>query len=221
MGILQPFQLNKTNEHMMNRYHYLLLISLLSITACSEDGTKNQLQNNDHQKAEEPVPDSTLVLQLADDIVQALKKRDYYAIGNAAGNDGKVRFSPYALVDSFQNSMSKGEFYSTPYREMAWGNFDGSGGPIQMSVNDYFKKFVYNQDYASDPSVQIAYNRYIGSGNSINNLKEFYPNHHLVEYYYPGTAENDQMDWSCLRLVFKKEGDAFLLVGIVHDQWTI
>ena len=205
----------------MNRYYYLLLISLLSITACSEDGTKNQQQNNDNQKAEEPVPDSIVVLQLADDIVQALKKEDFQAIGDAVGNEGKVRFSPYAMVDSLQNSLSKIEFYSSTSIEMAWGNFDGSGAPIQLSIDNYFKKFVYNQDYASDPSVQIAYNRYIGSGNSINNLKEFYPNHHFVEYYYPGTAEKNQMDWSCLRLVFKKEGDAFLLVGIVHDQWTI
>ena len=205
----------------MNRYYYLLFISLLSITACSEDGTKSQQQNNNNQKAEEPVPDSTAVLQLADDILQALKKEDYQSIGDAVGNEGKVRFSPYGMADSLQNTLSKIELYSSTSVEMAWGNFDGSGAPIQLSIDNYFKKFVYNQDYASDPTVQVVYNRFIGSGNSINNLKAFYPNHHFVEYYYPGTAEKDHMDWSCLRLVFKKEGDLFLLVGIVHDQWTI
>lgn len=205
----------------MNRYYYLLLISLLSITACSEDGTKNQQNDNEKQIAEKQVPDSIIVLQLADNIVQAIKKEDYRSVGDAVGNEGKVRFSPYGMVDSLQNTLNKIELYSSTSVEMAWGNFDGSGGPIQLSIDNYFKKFVYNHDYASDPKVQIVYNRYKGSGNSLNNLKEFYSDHHFVEYYYPGTDEKDYMDWSCLRLVFKKEGDTFLLVGIVHDEWTV
>jgi len=203
----------------MNRYYYFLFISLLIATACSEGEIKSQ--QPDEQTVEEPVPDSVIVLQLANEIVQALKKEDYHAIGDAVGNEGKVRFSPYAMVDSLQNTLNKIDLYSSTSVEMAWGNFDGSGGPIQLSIDDYFKKFVYDHNYASDSKVQIAYNRFIGFGNSLNNLKEFYANHHFVEYYYPGTDKYGHMDWSCLRLVFKKERDTFLLVGIVHDQWTI
>lgn len=205
----------------MNRYHYLLFIFLLFITACSEGGIENQQHDNENQLSEKTIPDSIMVLQLADNIVQAIKKEDYRSIGDAVGNEGKVRFSPYGMVDSLQNTLSKIELYSSTSVEMAWGNFDGSSHPIQLSIDNYFKKFVYNHDYASDPKVQVAYNRYIGFGNSLNNLKEFYSGHYFVEYYYPGTDERDHLDWSCLRLVFKKEGNTFLLVGIVHDEWTV
>lgn len=203
----------------MKQYTYFLFIPLLMAMACSEGETKNQQPTE--QVVEEPVPDSIAVLQLANDIVQALKKEDYRVLGDAVGNEGKVRLSPYAMVDSMQNALNKIELYSSTSVEMAWGNFDGSGGPIQLSIDNYFKKFVYDHDYASDPKVQIAYNRFIGTGNSLNNLKAFYPNHSFVEYYYPGTDKYEQMDWSSLRLVFKKVGDTFLLVGIVHDQWTV
>lgn len=203
----------------MNGYFYFLFVSLLIVTACSEVATKSQ--QAEEEIREKPVSDSVIVTQLANDIVQALKKEDFRAIGDAVGNKGKVRFSPYATADSNQNSLTKTELYSFTSLEMAWGNFDGSGEPIQLSLADYFKKFVYDQDYATDPKIQVAYNRFIGSGNSLNNLKEFYPSHHFVEFYYPGTEKYSQMDWSCLRLVFKKENDKFLLVGIIHDQWTI
>lgn len=203
----------------MNRYYHFLFTALLVATSCSEGETESQ--QPDEQTVEEAAPDSVIVLKLANDIVQALSKKDYQALGDALGNEGKVRFSPFAMVDSTQNTLSKIELYSSTSKEMAWGNYDGSGKPIQLSIDDYFKQFVYNHNYASDSKVQIAYNRFIGRGNSLNNLKEFYANHHFVEYYYPGTEKYDQMDWSCLRLVFKKEGDSFLWVGIIHDQWTI
>lgn len=203
----------------MRRFYPLILLSLLFLSACSEG--KLKLEQHVEQVTEEEVPDSVKVMQLATEILQALDKGDYSAIGDAVGNDGRVRFSPYGMVDSLQNTLTKAELYSTPQIEMAWGNFDGSGDPIQLSIANYFKKFVYNQKYASDPNVQTSYNQPIGSGNSLNNLKAFYPDHHFVEYYFPGTDEYEHMDWSCLRLVFKKEGDSFLLVGIIHDQWTI
>lgn len=203
----------------MYKYYYILILFFLIATACSESEVKNQQE--EEQVVEETVADSVIMLQLATEIVQALKKEDYRTIGDAVGNEGNVRFSPYGMIDSLQNKLNKIELYSSTSIEMAWGNFDGSGEPIQLSIDDYFKKFVYNHDYLSDSKVQRAYNNYIGTGNSINNLKEFYPDHHFVEYYYPGTKKYDNMDWSCLRLVFKKEDDKFLLVGIVHDQWTI
>ena len=62
----------------------------------------------------------------------------------------------------------------------------------------------------------------IGQGNSLNNIREFYPGSYFVEYHFSGfDPQYAGMDWQSLRLVFLEEDGVWLLVGIVHDQWTI
>jgi hypothetical protein len=101
-----------------------------------------------------------------------------------------------------------------------WGNYDGTGEPINLTLPAYFDKFVYNADFMLNSAVSV--NKYQAKGNSANNLKEAYPGCDFVEYYYKGdSTKTDAMDWSCLRLVFKQVADKAYLVGIVHDQWTI
>ena len=75
---------------------------------------------------------------------------------------------------------------------------------------------MYNTNFLN--ANQTVFNKMIGSGNSLNNLEQVYPNDFFTESYHPGKSE---MDWSCLRFIFKKDGDTFYLIGIVHDQWTI
>ena len=66
------------------------------------------------------------------------------------------------------------------------------------------------------------YNKVIGSGNTINNLAEFFPECVFVEYHFDGFEHKlGGMDWRSLRLGLAEKGGAWYLVGVVHDEWTI
>ena len=98
--------------------------------------------------------------------------------------------------------------------------FDGTGHPIEFTFAEYYDRFVYDQDFAN--AEEIAFNQRIaGSGGRINNIEEFYPGSLMVEFHFSGfNPDYLGMDWRSLRLVFVQHGEAWFLVGIVHDEWT-
>ena len=166
---------------------------------------------------------------LANGVIQALKAKDMAKLITYVDPSAGVRFSPYTNVkdsdlvftaSQLTNALSD----STTY---LWGNFDGSGAPIQMTFADYYARFVYSQDFAA--ATQIGYNHALSSGNTIDNSHDFYPDSIIVEYYLPGTnPDYGGMDWQSLKLVFQQippagneTGGQWFLVGIIHSQWTI
>jgi hypothetical protein len=60
-------------------------------------------------------------------------------------------------------------------------------------------------------------------GNSVDNAAQVYPDARIVEYHVPGrNPDYGGMDWRSLRLVFEEgEGGRWLLVAVIHDEWTI
>jgi hypothetical protein len=100
-----------------------------------------------------------------------------------------------------------------------WGDYDGTGEPINLTFEEYYEEFVTSSDFAN--ADQVAVNERLGQGNTINNIDAFFPEASFVEYYIPGSEEFGGMDWESLRLVFVQEDETWLLVGIVHDEWTI
>ena len=101
-----------------------------------------------------------------------------------------------------------------------WGENDASGDPIKMTLDQFIKQYVYDADYLKADSLKV--NQFIGGGNTRNNLLTIYPDCHFTESYFKGFDKKyEGMDWSSLRLVFKRSGDKYFLVAIVHDQWSI
>ena len=89
-----------------------------------------------------------------------------------------------------------------------------------MTIENYFKKFVYNADFLN--AEQTNLNKMVGSGNSLNNLITTYKGCNYTESYFSGFDKKyDGMDWCCLRLVYTKYQLKYYLIAIVHDQWTI
>src|SRR5690606_20678810 len=132
-----------------------------------------------------------------------------------------LHFSPYAHVNTNEIVISKSAFSTTmnSSKKILWGQYDGTGDPIELSLRDYFAKFVYDVDFLNAEKVNI--NTSSSSGNIINNISTAYPGAVYVENYFSGFNPDYQgMDWRALRLVFKKQGNQYFLIGIVHDQWT-
>lgn len=100
-----------------------------------------------------------------------------------------------------------------------WGAYDGTGEPILLTTMEYFKKFVYDKDFAN--ASQISYNALLGSGNTLENQFQVYSDSIIVEYYLPGDPKYEGIDWSSLRLVFNNYGNDWYLIGVIHNEWTI
>ena len=154
-------------------------------------------------------------------VVQALAARDMETVAAYVHPRQGVRFSPYGFVrDEHQLFMAEDLPGLLDSEEVyTWGSYDGSGLPIELAFKAYFDAFVYSADFSR--ADQVAVNERLGQGNSLNNIQEFYPEGDFVEYYIPGTDEYAGMDWESMRLVFVEEGGTWMLVGVVHDEWTI
>jgi hypothetical protein len=158
----------------------------------------------------------------ADVIVAALEVKDMNKIANAADPVRGVRFSPYGYIDPVRDIILLPDQIRTAFDDESiytWGFEDGTGDPIQMTFSQYYDRYVYDRPFAN--ADQTSVNRLIGTGNTINNIAEVYPNGAFVEYYMVGDEQFAGLDWKSLRLVFEQQNNALVLVGIVHDQWTI
>ena len=177
-----------------------------------------------------PLPSPALDVRLrtrAAAVFAALKAKDMKAMAAMAHPTRGVRFSAYSYIDT------KTDVVLTPTQLVGamgdsharvWGVHDGKGDPIKETFAGYYAAFVWTHDFTVAP--ETAVDRAIGGGNTINNLADAYPKAHFVEAHFPGFDKKfGGMDWESLRLVFEEVatdgGSELMLVGIVHDEWTI
>jgi hypothetical protein len=190
------------------------------------NGNGSQGQSNGGQPDKQPEkPAAPAVEEQGKAAVQALKDKDMNKLAQMAHPDKGIRISPYGYVDTDKDLTFKPAAVGkllTDDNVYEWGTYDGSGEPIKLKFADYYGKFVYDADFAKAP--QTAVNKTTGKGNMANNMGEVYPpeRYDFVEYHFSGFDKKfEGLDWKSLRLVFEKDGGRLLLVGIVHDQWTI
>ena len=198
----------------------------LFITACKEETKKKDEVKpaaSDTAQVLNLNKDSVL-LQLTDDILSAFKSKNYIAVADFIDPISGVRFSPYGYIDTIRNViLSKEKFAeqagNASQEKIVWGEFDGSGDTINMTMNEYIQKFVFDVDFSQPEKRKV--NEFIGHGNSLNNLLSVYKNCDFTESHFSGFDKKyEGMDWRTLRLVFKERDRKYFLVGIVHDQWT-
>ncbi|WP_156940319.1 copper amine oxidase N-terminal domain-containing protein, partial [Paenibacillus forsythiae] len=170
-----------------------------------------------------PAGAKQVIAERAAAAVQALKAKDWTALASMVHSSRGVRFTPYGYVDTAKDivlSRSQIAAVGADGTVRTWGAFDGTGDPIKLTFAQYYDRFIYSADFAA--ALEIGYNQTIGTGNSLDNARNVYPDAILVEYHYDGfDPQYAGMDWQSLRLVFVKEGGQWMLAGIIHDQWTI
>ena len=156
--------------------------------------------------------------------IESLKQRNLRELSQLVHPVKGLRFSPDAFLNQKANVLFKatqlpGALQET--RRRVWGTRDGSGNPIRLTFAEYYRRFVYDRDFAS--ASEISYNGgRIGKSNTADNSVEDYPHAIIVEYLVSGTEPEQQgMDWASLRLIFEQHLSQWYLVYIVHDKWTI
>lgn len=156
-----------------------------------------------------------------DEVLQTLKAKDYKTFATFIHPQKGISFSMYAFVDpKGDKHFSKEDFekYLPTKTLFTWGAKDGSGDPYKATINNYLDKWVFSKDFTIS---QYSLNKFIGGGNSLNNLKEIYPKADFTENYSKGTEKNSEMDWKTVRFVFEEFQGKYYLIAVVNDQWTI
>ena len=210
--------------------HFFSFILLLSAFSCN---SKKQIDKTVSSVSDSltyftPAPTSITIdsdsalLQQSHKILTIIKNKDYASLVNYFHPVEPVRFSPYGYIDTAIDVQIKSERFialTGSKKKIYWGNYDGSGDSILLSIEKYFDKFIYNADFLNAEKTSV--NKMIGSGNSLNNLTIIYKDALFTESYFSGFDKKyGGMDWSSLRLVYKKYNNHLFLIAIVHDQWT-
>lgn len=176
--------------------------------------TKTELTNPNKNSEEKTI------VNLNNEIVTLLKSKNYSKLSQYIHPEKGIRFSMYSFVSDNDKSFSKVDFekYIQTDEKFTFGHKDGSGAIYTVSLKDYLTNWVFKKDFSH---AKINYDNFEGKGNSLNNIKEKYPNAVIVENYLAGTVEYSYMDWNSLIFVFEKIENQYYLVAIVDNQWTV
>ena len=167
--------------------------------------------------------DNSLLLQTACAVVSALDEKDYPSLAQLVHSRLGVTFTPYSTVDLTTDLT----FTAEEIRALAgntqryiWGITDGSGAPIEMTMQEFMDAYIYAADYSKAPSVGI--DEILQTGNALENVDEVYEDARFVEFHYDGLDPAlEGLDWCSLKVVLLPEGDEWRLIGLIHSQWTI
>lgn len=225
--------------HMKQLFIAIIAISLL--IACNDrSGNRSEVSTNTSIQSAQRKEDSlqkvindsiqfsfrkdSILLSATQNVLTALKNKNYSAFANHIHPEEGIRFSPYGYIDTNRHiKFSRSAFIDLVNKtdqSLIWGEFDGTGDPIKMTLNNYMQRFVYDVDFIKPENFKV--NDFIGFGNSLNNLSLVYKDCDFTESHFSGFDEKyGGMDWRSLRLVFKERNKRFYLVGVVHDEWTI
>lgn len=174
-------------------------------------------------RAVEPsfIEDKRELLNTANDILGALQAKDFNAVSMHVSSPQGLTFCPYSggcLDDGgltlTQNQVSA---FMTDQQEYEWGHEDGSGFPIHLTPAEYYSEYLMDATYHEKE-------RYGRTEQPMTRAQiiERFPEATIVEFYYPGTAEFEYMDWQNLNMVFEKNNEGeWILIAIVNSRWTI
>lgn len=208
----------------------LLSIFVISLVACKKESSKptdHKVDSTAQTTVQTSDPSQTIInreeiiKEANDEVLKALKDKDYKRFAEFIHPEKGVRFSMYAFVDPKEDKQfSKTDFekYQPTKTIFTWGAHDGSGDPYRATINDYLGKWVFSKDFTAS---QFSLDKFQGGGNSLNNLEKIYPKLSFTENYIKGTEKNGEMDWETLRFVFEEFKGKYYLVGVINDQWTI
>ncbi|OEF97446.1 hypothetical protein [Desulfuribacillus alkaliarsenatis] len=164
-----------------------------------------------------------VIEETANNAIIALRNKDAETLADYVHPEAGVRFTPYTYVsldDDVVLTKEEMKNFFESQQEYLWGLYDGKGNEIKLTPAEYYEEFIYTEDFIE--AEEIGYNEVLSSGNMLENQFDVYDNPIVVEYYFSGfNPDFEGMDWRSLRLVFEEHEGTWLLVGIIHNQWTI
>ena len=223
---------------MLSKLNIILLLLLLCACANnSSDKTARQTDSNSLSadstpfikidtpilvKIDTPVKEGEILSFARDSILPLMDAKKYVKLAHFISDEG-IYFSPYGLADTTKSKMlSRIQFLQLlkNNNKVLWGTADGTGDTIQLTIPQYFKKYVYNVAFLK--AVQTSVNKIIDPDSTISKVPSVYANHSFVQFYFPGFNEDyEGLDWKSLLLVFKQQQSKYYLVAVINNKWKI
>lgn len=216
----------------MRRYVSVLLLTTFVTLSCNQGDNKKTPEKpiTDSNTVATPgnkttaATDSVKLFELSQHILTLLKNKQYDSLGSFIHPVMGIRFSPTAYVDTVDQPLLSVAAYRQAIRQpkpATWGVYNAeTDEPRLLTLPEYLDRYAYDKDYLQAP--QRAFNRFLGGGNSLNNLKAVYPQADFTEYYFPGfEPKYEGLDWKTLRLVFREQDGKAWLIAVIRDEWTI
>lgn len=193
-------------------------------TGTSNSSVNTIVSSNPAALSDSPEQDagSETLLARALETAAYLRDGDWAALAGCVHPEKGVTFTPYSSVSDSDLCFTPEEVaaFGGDTKTYLWGAYDGSGAPMNLTVAEYFPRFVTNADYTQAPF--LAVDRVISSGNAVENVADAYPDAHFVELYYSSLDPSKEgFDWCGIKLVFEPADGQLMLVGIIHSEWTI
>ncbi|MDF2948690.1 MAG: hypothetical protein K0R07_708 [Sedimentibacter sp.] len=164
-----------------------------------------------------------IIKETSEKVISLIKNKDAEKLAEYVHPLKGIRFTPYTNVSIEKDVVFTKENLKNFYKDnnlYLWGYYDGRGDEIQLTPSEYYDKFIYTEDFVNVD--EIGYNEVLSIGNMIENQFDVYKKAIVVEYYIPEiNPEYEGIDWQSLRLVFEEYEGVWMLVGIIHNQWTI
>jgi hypothetical protein len=160
------------------------------------------------------------LLNTACSVLRVIQNRDYETLSGYVDPNQGLTFTTFSTVDretdlTFTKAQVAG--FAKDTEKYNWGVVPGSGDLLTMTAEEYFSGYVFHVDYTQ--ATRIGIDKVNITGNALENVSEAYPDCRFVEFTYPGSGQGQ--DWSSLKLVFSHDQSMWMLVGIIHGQWTV
>lgn len=201
--------------HTKKGFYIVVAVGIIIIIICKNTLTSNE-KNNENVKI-----DDYLAFELANNTLQAIKVEDFEKLQNYIHNEKGVVFAYATNIDSYSPVFLKkqiGEF-GEDNNKYIWGIGTHSDDMLELTVNEYFEKYLYKEDYLNVEKISI--NNTIGTSNAIDNIEEVFPDCIYVEFYYEGTEEYGYLDWSSLKVVMEDYNGQLKVVGLINSYYIM
>ncbi|CEG24142.1 Cellulosome-anchoring protein precursor [Planococcus massiliensis] len=167
------------------------------------------------------IEDKRELLAAANEILGALQEKNFVEVSKYVSSSKGLAFCPYSggCLDGNGQTFSKSQVsaFMADQKEYLWGYEDGSGFPIELTPAAYYDEYLMDADYEE----KERYGR-TEQPMTREQIARRFPNAAVVEFYNPGTAQFEYMNWQNLNMVFEKNSEGeWILIAIVNNRWTI
>ena len=162
------------------------------------------------------------LLSAACSVVRALQERDYNELAGYVHKERGLTITPYSTVSEQDLMFKPSQIKKFPENDdkYVWGIVPGSGDLIQMTAEEFISVYLCDVDYTQAP--KIAIDKINIAGNALENVAEAYSDCRFVEFTFPGLdASYEGLDWCSLKVILAPSDSQWLLVGLIHSQWTV
>ena len=212
----------------MNKKIIILIVVVLVIAGGVYWGIKSTQPITEQNTSTDPnyfkpITNEQKVIATAQEVLGALKARDYQKLQELVSSDG-LSLSEVPSFNPTKNLIAKNEISLIPQdtKVYLWGYTDGKGDPINLTRAGFLTKYVYTGsiDYANAPDITV--NKILGTGNSLNTIDKDVNGRTYIAFHFSGfDPKYSGMDWTTMYLVFDSVNGEYMLRAIAKDNWTI